>query len=162
MNLDPIRSFEGVRIVETFFHAGFKCEVVRIVNGGRDHHCGYVFVEKDSPLYGLDFMDIPVTVHGGLTFSEGEGAGWLYGFDCNHSGDGCREGEPGWKDAIYARAETVSMVEQFAELLKTASEPWTQLAKTFDLNPFTVRPEVKAALIRTAEVLDAYSDRYSL
>ena len=39
--LYPIWSFEGVRIVETFFHAGFKCEVVRtaeVLDSYSDHY----------------------------------------------------------------------------------------------------------------------------
>lgn len=45
---------------------------------------GYVKIPEGHHWYGLDYDDINVDVHGGLTFSNA--AGWI-GFDCLHSGD---------------------------------------------------------------------------
>lgn len=158
MNLDPIQSLEGVNVLETFLHEGFKCAVVRRTYGSQDHHCGYVLVEKDSPLYDLDYGTVPISVHGGITYSSRESDGWLYGFDCCHSDDGRREGDAGWKDATYVRAETVSMAEQFVILSLTASEPWAMLAKTFEIDPFSVSRKVKVALMVMVEVLAKMTD----
>jgi hypothetical protein len=36
---------------------------------------------------GIDYDNIPVHVHGGLTFCEKDGDNWVIGFDCAHSGD---------------------------------------------------------------------------
>jgi hypothetical protein len=53
----------------------------------------YVGVPIDHPLAGLDYNEIPISVHGGLTFGkEGEGEfhpeGWYwYGWDYAHLGD---------------------------------------------------------------------------
>lgn len=44
---------------------------------------GYVQIPKSHPWHGLDYDDIDVEVHGGLTFSRD---GWI-GFDTLHSGD---------------------------------------------------------------------------
>ena len=45
---------------------------------------GYVKVPTNHHWYGLDYDDINVEVHGGLTY--GTDNGWI-GFDCLHSGD---------------------------------------------------------------------------
>jgi len=44
---------------------------------------GYVRVPEGHPWAGLDYVDIDVQVHGGLTYSAD---GWI-GFDAMHSGD---------------------------------------------------------------------------
>lgn len=72
-----------------FEYEGYKCLVSRTVKdpsseyafGG--HLCGYVHLPENHPLSGFDYDDIPISCHGGLTFSEGG----LIGFDCAHSGD---------------------------------------------------------------------------
>jgi hypothetical protein len=70
------------------------------------HWCGYVGVADGHPCYGVEYSNVDVEVHGGLTFSsmcdpkesEAEGichvpdAGepdqvWWLGFDCAHCGD---------------------------------------------------------------------------
>ena len=60
---------------------GFKCEVKRIDSLG--HLCGYVVLPEDHKLYGTDYEEIDVDVHGGLTYSENG----KVGFDCAHAGD---------------------------------------------------------------------------
>lgn len=71
-------------------HAGLKCVVLFIINS---HRCGYVRVPKDNPAFKLNYNDVPVIVHGGLTFGDKtlddmaeEGYYW-FGFDCAHAGD---------------------------------------------------------------------------
>ena len=54
---------------------------------------GYVRIVEGHPFYGMNYMDIPVSVHGGLTFSEhitnsdNWSDGFWVGFDTAHSGD---------------------------------------------------------------------------
>jgi hypothetical protein len=62
---------------------------------------GYVIIPEDHPMYGVHYDEIPVDVHGGLTFSEsvkdmdienwpqieGIKGGWVVGFDTCHYGD---------------------------------------------------------------------------
>jgi hypothetical protein len=58
------------------------------------HRCGYVRVPPTHPLFGTDYDDFDVDVHGGLTFADIEsctehedGQGWWFGFDCAHCMD---------------------------------------------------------------------------
>lgn len=76
---------------------GLPCLIVRN-NGGA--LCGYVGVDKSHPAFELDYDEVNVDVHGGLTYAdkcsshicheveEGEDDNiWWLGFDCSHSGD---------------------------------------------------------------------------
>lgn len=70
------------------------CLIVR--NERMGNLCGYVGVPKDHPLFGKDYDDVDVIVHGGLTYSN-ECRGhichdaaqevWWFGFDCGHCDD---------------------------------------------------------------------------
>ena len=77
---------------EEFTHAGLPCQIKR--SPGLGHLCGYVGVPPNHPYAGLDYDDVDVEVHGGLTFSAkdtlelGFQAGYYwFGFDCAHSRD---------------------------------------------------------------------------
>jgi hypothetical protein len=60
---------------------------------------GYVVIPKGHPLHGVDYTEIDVDVHGGLTFSDfakdldwpeipkGCKTGWVVGFDTAHYDD---------------------------------------------------------------------------
>lgn len=86
---------------------GLPCLIVRSPSGAL---CGYVGVPKGHPNHGIDYDDVEVEVHGGLTFaapcahskdeqqdvsrtichlpSAGEPDDvWWLGFDCAHAGD---------------------------------------------------------------------------
>lgn len=57
---------------------------------------------------------LAIDVHGGLTFA-GEHKGsdlWWFGFDCCHTGDGMRQGDPDWKDADYVAAQCRRLADQ--------------------------------------------------
>jgi hypothetical protein len=62
---------------------GLKCAVAR-----GSALCGYVYVPADHPDAKLDYDDVDVSVHGGLTFrcKSPDGGAW-FGFDCAHHGD---------------------------------------------------------------------------
>jgi hypothetical protein len=78
--------------------------------------CGYVGVGRDHPMYGKQYMDIDVEVHGGLTYSNSCQEGsiichvpepgrehdiWWLGFDCAHAFDYA----PGYKAQLRERAK---------------------------------------------------------
>lgn len=69
---------------EDFEYKGYKCHIKRSdVSGGL---CGYVAVSKGSIFYDVDYDDIDLNVHGGVTFGgvdEVDGLYWI-GFDCAH------------------------------------------------------------------------------
>ncbi len=51
------------------------------------HRCGYVGVSENSPLRMVEYDDLNVDVHGGLTFSGNlntDESQWFFGFDCAH------------------------------------------------------------------------------
>jgi hypothetical protein len=51
------------------------------------HRCGYVGVYENSPLRNVEYNDLDVNVHGGLTFSgnlNADDSQWFFGFDCAH------------------------------------------------------------------------------
>ena len=60
---------------------GYKCFVVFNPMG---HRCGYVKVDEKNITNEINgYDDIPVNVHGGLTY----GCNGIWGFDCAHAGD---------------------------------------------------------------------------
>jgi hypothetical protein len=82
--------------VET--NTGYHCYCVREMHAG--HWCGYVRVPRSHSWYGFEeFTLVPVSVHGGLTWSRNyspfkpaKEGGWYFGFDCGH---GSRDYQPG-------------------------------------------------------------------
>ena len=82
---------------------------------------GYAIIPKDHPYYGKDYDDIPISVHGGLTFGDPakncnweecpENKGFVIGFDCAHSGDSLANWD---KDAVIV--ETDRLKEQLEKL----------------------------------------------
>lgn len=74
--------------------SGLPCVVLyRPEKHLEDYRCGYVGVPKGHPLYGKQYTELDIAVHGGLTFSDrGDGQyldrrHWWFGFDCAHYGD---------------------------------------------------------------------------
>ena len=67
-----------------FEYMGYSCKIKRNMMGSL---CGYVKVPKDHPFFGKSYDDIPIEVHGGLTYAENLDDGYWIGFDCGHSGD---------------------------------------------------------------------------
>lgn len=76
-----------------FRYNGFSCKVVKNVTSTMEWWCGYVALPKEHIYYGKGYDDIPIEVHGGLTFAQkGDGKTWdkkyyWIGFDCSHAGD---------------------------------------------------------------------------
>ena len=72
---------------EEFKHKGLNCMIIRNDCGA---WCGYVLLPDNHPWKPLDYDDINVDIHGGITF-KGSRRGfqeesWI-GFDCSHSMD---------------------------------------------------------------------------
>ena len=156
-----------------FEHAGFQCALLRHPRSG--HWCGYVIVERDSPLYGKEYsadlpflqqaldarlqqplsetdglglmlscltgcveatLEVVVTVHGGITFSdnpwwtERNHELWAFGFDCAHYGDiqpymspfGDFMEDPNayYRDRGYVEQECRSMADQLRKITDAA------------------------------------------
>jgi len=73
---------------------------------------GYVDLPPDHPMYGKDYDDMPVRIHGGLTFAEKQEDGmWRVGFDTVHAGDTLGK----WPKEEVEK-ETRYLVEQLEEL----------------------------------------------
>jgi len=86
---------------------------------------GYVVIPNGHPMYGKHYDEVPVDVHGGLTFSESVNSvignftelteemkdGWVFGFDTAHYNDSMER----WpKEAV--EMETENLKSQFVEL----------------------------------------------
>lgn len=69
-------------------HSGLHCEVMIVPAG---HRCGYVFIEKEHPFYGVHYSELPEGfkpgVNGGLTYAGKDGDSWVFGFDFAHCWD---------------------------------------------------------------------------
>lgn len=96
----------------------YKTEIVRSTFGlGWGN--GYVTVPEGHPYYGKCYTEVPVEVHGGLTYSAKADSGWEFGFDTQHSSDTITS----WPEE-RVRAETERLREQLEQLARpmTATE----------------------------------------
>jgi len=104
---------------------GLKC---RVLDSPFQGYNGYVGIPKEHPAWRKNYNDLPIDVHGGLTFSEmgkEDDANWpdpelcWFGFDTAHSGDWVgyspERGGRRWTVASVAD-ETENMARQFAEM----------------------------------------------
>lgn len=108
----------------------FPYAIVRVPERG--HYCGYIAVPPKHPWYGMDEYDLPVSVHGGITYtthsSNEEDAypvqlvvdAYWFGFDCAHYMDispGSGYNPPGatFKNRDYVYNEIESMATQAAQ-----------------------------------------------
>lgn len=72
---------------------------------------GYVHLPPEHPFHGVDYDEIPVEVHGGLTYAENEKGAWVVGFDTSHHGDTLEK----WP-MEEVEAETIRLKEQLERL----------------------------------------------
>ena len=72
-------------IEKVFKYRGYKC-VIALMSLG--HRCGYVAIPNGHEYFGVDYDEIPIGCHGGLTYSGDDypipDGNWYIGFDCNH------------------------------------------------------------------------------
>lgn len=77
----------------TIYQDGYENGIRYLIVRGPVSLCAYVGVPLSHPLAGKSYDDIPLSVHGGLTYAgAGEGtyrpAGYFwYGWDYSHAGD---------------------------------------------------------------------------
>lgn len=71
------------RIVESGSHKGIGYEIVSYGS----HPCAYISLPKKHKLHGVNYQDISLCVHGGLTYAEMIGDFWVIGWDYAHAGD---------------------------------------------------------------------------
>lgn len=129
--------------VGTVYEDGHENGVRFIIVRGPHSLCAYIGVPPDHPLAGRDYDDIPLEVHGGLTFGalgDGEhypaGTFW-YGWDYGHSQDrplyDLNHGPPwvwgtGWTPALV-RDEIRGVTRDFAKLMRIAETPVYRLKR---------------------------------
>ena len=75
---------------EEFVYKGYNCEIFMTLE--LNARCGYVCLPPQSKYYNVNYSDIPISCHGGLTFSDfvpdkKGGANYWIGFDCSHCYD---------------------------------------------------------------------------
>ena len=74
---------------ESFNYRGYKCLIIR--HPEFLHLCGYVGIPEGHKYYKKHYDEVPLEVHGGLSFSdfwEDENDGlWYLGFDTGHAWD---------------------------------------------------------------------------
>ena len=118
--------------VEWTTKAGYHGLMVRGYHGA---WCGYVGLAPDHPLYGKNYQEVDVSVHGGLTYGEycqddvcykpkegePEHLYWL-GFDCVHGYDYAPNlpwYSADWKtykDVVYVSNEVEELADQLKEM----------------------------------------------
>jgi hypothetical protein len=131
--------YEKHTIVKDFFQSDVRCVIMR----GPSSWCAYVGVPLTHPLAGLDYNDIPLRCHWGLTFGD-KGTTHLpsdyywYGWDYAHCDDASDyspgEGKP-WSlkevekevwDVSYDFKKLVDLSEQLflkgAKIIPTMKE----------------------------------------
>lgn len=106
----------------------FVKQIQHLAHGGYGN--GYVVLPPEHPYHGIDYDDIPVHVHGGLTFGEyadnlnwqeldeSDKGGWVIGFDTAHIGDDL-EKWPDKQSVLKETAELKDQLEQVAQNKKT-------------------------------------------
>ena len=102
---------------------GIEIECI-IQRNGVGALCGYVLINSDNTLYGLDYDEISYrigfTPHGGLTYSDKIDGSWKVGFDCAHSGDFCPNLPTNYGGGIYRDLEYVK--NECIQLAKSISK----------------------------------------
>jgi len=105
----------------------FNCHIRRNTRAG--HLCGYVTLTPDNDFFGLEYYDIPLNCHGGLTYASNQGPNWVIGFDCAHYGDYQPFYNEEWalysgrnlvyRDMEFVTEECESICEQISEKSKS-------------------------------------------
>jgi hypothetical protein len=127
---------EKTKIEKEWKCCGFDCKVI-FVRGS--HRCGYVAVPKNHVAYDKSYDDMPIVVHGGLTYGSNRLMGKTYknkfwfGFDCAHAGDKIL-GLPGFSndEHFWSLKEVVAETEKMAKQFKGMT--MKKILKHNDLN----------------------------
>lgn len=123
---------------------GLKCQVLWVNDS---HYCGYVGIPKGNPAFELGYDDVPVSIHGGLTFGEHKLNGntstlWWLGFDCAHAGDVVRGSFERPGDHRWTLQEVIKETRYLAEQLERLT--WKDIIKQkLEYQPIWFRERVK-------------------
>jgi len=105
-------------IYEDWFDEGVRCLIMR----GLASLCAYLGVPIDHPLAGHNYGEIPLSVHGGLTYGNiGDGAlrpkdFYWYGWDYGHCDDkSFYYLKDGFSSCIHSKGWTVEEVKSEVE-----------------------------------------------
>lgn len=90
MEIKPM-IYQEDRKIELLYKLNYKDYNFFILNLGT-HPTAYIEIPKGHKLYGIDYGEIDLNVHGGLTYSDNELMGvessnWFIGWDYAHYGD---------------------------------------------------------------------------
>jgi len=116
MNIKDIIKEEGNYLA--FIHISKGVEVTCMIKRNQlGSLCGYVKLESWNKFYNSDIHDIPVNVHGGITYSD---IGTI-GFDCSHIGDLRPYMDPKnthgvYRDIEFVKSECINLADQIMEL----------------------------------------------
>jgi len=121
-----------------FTYKGYTCEVKRIcmrepsvidlpMFGG--YLCGYVHILKEDIAYEMDYNDLSIDCHCGLTFSDKnpEINTWMIGFDCAHS-----------RDLVPSLEKILKCIINRKELNRSLEEKYPFLKKTYKNLSFVI------------------------
>lgn len=109
--------YRGAIQEERFEYKGFPCVVVMQAAGFRT---GYVGLGRNNRYYKVRYNEIPVSCHGGLTYSDSylvdqnDKDMWWIGYDTNHYGDGKDYDSAMWLFREYK--ESLDMLNRLKEL----------------------------------------------
>lgn len=123
------------------------------------HWCGYVGIPAEHPWHGKTYNDVEelsnygISVHGGLTYSEGDmptansmadKATWWFGFDCAHGGDLVPKLETYssefklalgvvdvYRDIKYVKNEAINLAEQLAAVAPNKKPSFLDINRMF-------------------------------
>ena len=89
-------------IESIFFYKGYQCAIISFKTDPalflfqnecpNKYYCGYVKVPFWHPAYKVNYNNLDIQCHGGLSYSDEKligvnGIGWWIGFDCAHAED---------------------------------------------------------------------------
>ena len=73
----------GKKILKQDSYLGYAYEIVSYGT----HPCCYVYLERGHPFYNVDYNEITIPCHYGLSYSKNDNGFWKLGWDYAHSGD---------------------------------------------------------------------------
>lgn len=124
MNLEEKIKKEG-NYLEWTYKAKWDNYTCMIIRNNLGVLCGYVILTPSNDFFGVDYFDIPVRVHGGLTYSDNYDGVWKIGFDCGHYGDLVPKiseliNEDGnvYRDMEFVKKECESLADQISKYSK--------------------------------------------
>lgn len=68
-NIKKLKEKESITEKE-WQSCGFKCKIIFV---RQSHRCGYVRIPKRHVAFDKNYDDLPIEVHGGLTYGSSEG-----------------------------------------------------------------------------------------